>query len=150
MGYPGYYLADSSPTEIVTFPVAERPGSSLRGKLGPFAKEHTDLSFETEEGVLWIYPQIRRRVFDLIFRVTEYELAIFETLHLAVDGQRIAFYYMPDVDELSPLVSYLVRKEKDFMPQQIDTPTYISNVIVPMYDYHLIMREESDAAQLLL
>ncbi len=149
MGYPGYYLAHSSPIEIVTFPVAERPGSSLRGKLGPFAKEHTDLSFETEEGVLWIYPQIRRRVWDLTFRVDEYDLAIFETLHLAADGQRIAFYFVPDVTN-SPIESYLVRKEKDFQPQAIDTPTYISGVNVQIYDYHLIMREESDAAQLLI
>lgn len=148
MGYPGYYLADASPIEIVTFPVGERPGSSLRGKLGPLAREHTDLSFETEEGVLWIYPQVRRRIWDLIFRVNEYQLETFETLHLAVDGQRIAFYFMPDVD-LSPSSAYLVRKEKDFNPQQIDTPTHISNVIVPYYDYHLILREESEAAQIL-
>lgn len=148
MANPGYSLADSSPPEIVEFPVAERPGSSLRGKLGPTAREHTNLEFETEEGVLWIYPQIRRRIFRLIFRVNEYDLEIFETLHQAVDGNRIAFYYYPDV-EASPLTSFLVRKARDFDPQQIDTPTYISNVIVPIYDYVLEMREESEAAQLL-
>ena len=148
MGYPGYSLADSSPVEIITFPKGERPGSSLRGKLGPLAREHTDLEFETEEGVLWLYPQVRRRIWDLVFRVTEYELEIFETLHQAVDGQRIVFYFYPDVDA-SPLISYPVRKEKDFKPQQIDTPTVINDIIVPVYDYHLIMREESAAAQIL-
>lgn len=151
MAYPGYYLADSSPIEIVTFPKAESASASSmpRGKFGPIAREHTDLSFETEEGVLWTYPQVRRRIWRLTFRITEYELEIFETLHQAVDGQRIAFYFMPDVDEESPIVSYLVRKEKDFQPQQTGTPHWDGTDIVPMYDYTLELREESEAAQIL-
>lgn len=151
MGYPGYYLADTSPIEVVTFPVAERPGSSPIGRTrtgAVLAREHTDLVHETDEGVLWVYPQVRRRRWRLIFRVSEDDLEIFETLHVAVDGQRIAFYFVPDVDA-SPFVSYLVRKVPDFDPQQIDTPKTELGEIIPMYDYVLEMREESEAAQIL-
>lgn len=150
MGYPGYFLADSSPVEIVTFPRADHYASSStpRGRLGPIAREHTDLDFETEEGVHWIYPQIRRRVWFLTFKVSEYELEIFETLHQAVDGQRVAFYFMPDVDDSSPMISFLVRKEKDFLPRKVDTQWDGTN-IVGWYEYTLELREESEAAQIL-
>jgi hypothetical protein len=130
--------------------MAERPGSSPEGRrAGPISREHTDLVHETEEGVLWIYPQVRRRVWDLTFRLTtEAHLNFFETLHLAVDGQAEAFYFIPDVDE-SPMQEYLVRKEKDFMPAATDSPTVLAGIIIPVFDYHLVMREESAAALIL-
>lgn len=146
MAYPGYYLANASPISVTSFGVGERPGSTLRGKISTVAQEHTDLVFETEEGVLWVYPQVRRGIWRLVFRVTELQLAVFQTLHTLVDGQRIPFYFVPDTAD--PNTVYLVRKEKDFNPQQIDIPTYIGGVIVPIYDYVLEMREESAAAQL--
>lgn len=148
-GYPGYYLIDTSPIEVVTFPKAERPGSTPMGRgSAPIAREHTDLVHETEEGVLWVYPQVRRRRWRLTFRVSEPELEIFETLHLAVDGQVTPFYFIPDVDA-SPMTAYLVRKSRDFDPAQLDTVHWDGTDNVPYYDYVLEMREESEAAQIL-
>jgi len=147
----GYYLTTDSPPNIVEFPHAERAASSPLGRrAGAISREHTDIEHETEEGVIWNYPQIRRRVWDLTFRITtEDDLEFFEDLHLAVDGRSSAFYFIPDVDE-SPMQEYLVRKDKDFLPMGLDTPTFIGGVIVGIYDYHLILKEESEAAQVLL
>ncbi len=148
-GYPGYYLIDTSPIEIVTFPKAERPGSTPIGRgSSPTARERTDLVHETEEGVLWVYPQVRRRRWRLVFRVSEPQLEIFETLDLAVDGEVSPFYFLPDVD-VSPLTAYLVRKVKDFDVTNLDTVHYDGTDNIPYYDYVLEMREESEAAQIL-
>lgn len=118
-------------------------------RAGPIGREHTDIRHETEEGVLWIYPQVRRRVWDLTFRLTtEDELNFFETLHLAVDGEAQPFYFIPDVDE-SPMQEYLVRKEKDFLPSGIEFARVISGNNIAAFDYHLILKEESEAAYIL-
>lgn len=146
----GYYLTTDSPINIREFPIAERPGSSPLGRrAGPISRENTDLVHETEEGLLWVYEQSTRKTWELTYRcTTEAQLEFFETLHDTVDGQRNAFYFIPDVDE-SPMQTYLVRKEKDFQPQGISTPTVSSGTIIGIYDYTLRLREESTAAQIL-
>lgn len=151
MGFPAYYLVADSPPNPLEFPVAERPGSSPEGRrAGAIAREHTDIEHETEEGVIWNYAQIRRRVWSLTLRcTTEAHLDFFETLHLAVDGRTHPFYFIPDVDE-SPQQVYLVRKDKDFLPPGVPTPTvHADGYLVAVFDYVLNMREESAAAYIL-
>ncbi len=129
----GYYLTD--PGSLVTFPRADRPGSVTR------TKEDTDIIHETEEGILWVYPQIRRGIWELNFRVDEEDLDVFETLHDAVNGIETQFYYVPDVDNVS--TAYLVRKEQGFAPKEVDQQSADG---VVYYDYTLKLRGESAAA----
>lgn len=150
MGNPAYYLTTDSPPNPTEFPIAERhsTGTPIGRGAGAIAREHTDLVHETEEGVLWVYPQARRRTWNLTFRLsTAAHLAFFETLHNAVDGQANAFYFIPDIDE-SPMQEYLVRKDKDFMPTMIDAGV-LSGSLVGVFDYVINLREESAAAQIL-
>jgi len=145
MGNPGYSLAASSPVEIVEFPKSVRSDSSLLGKNGgPIERERTDNVFETEEGVKWIRAKIRRRKWTLHFRVTISELEIFEALDLSVDGQRVAFYFYPDVDNSAE--AYLVRKDKDF---KVPAHDQLAKGMVRIFDYVLELIEESEAAQIL-
>lgn len=146
----GYALLDASPVVIVEFPKGERFESTPneRAVAGLTARRRTGLVHETEEGVYWVFRQANRRRWRLVYRVTETELAIFQVLDDAVDGDAEAFYFYPDVDA-SPLTSYLVRKVPDFDPPSIGTPTVVSGDIVMMYDYVLEMTEESEAGQIL-
>lgn len=151
MGKAAYYLLTDSPPNYREFPLGERFESTPQGRrAGVIAREHTDLVHETEEGVIWNYPQVRRRIWELTYRCyTEAQLDFFETLHLNVDGNSDAFYFIPDVDE-SPLQEYLVRKEKDFIPPSIGMPTIDSlGRIVGVYDYVFRIKEESAAAVIL-
>src|SRR6266571_4832453 len=106
MGLPGYYITD--PSALVAFPVSFG-FDSLKGH------EEGDLAFETERGKRWVYKQFTRRTLKLQFRLTDSQLAIFETLHQAVQGQAIPFYFVPDVNA-SPLDALYVRKEQNFTP----------------------------------
>lgn len=137
MPLAGYYLAGPGP--IVAFPRAVRFGGAPRDR------EENDLALDTEYGVLWVYKQSRRRAYRLPFRVTAVELAIFETLHNAVEGQRTPFYYMPDIT--APIGSAIfVRKEAHFQPREVEQPAVIDGVEVEVYDYDLILREEIAAS----
>lgn len=146
----GYYLQDESPITITDFPKGERFESTPneRAVSGMTARRRTGLVHETEEGAFWVFRQSNRRRWRLVYRVNETDLAIFQTLDDAVDGDADAFYFVPDVDA-SPIVSYLVRKTSDFDPPSIGTPQLVSGVIVMMYDYVLELLEESAAGQIL-
>lgn len=76
-------------------------------------------------------------------------MEVFMDLDDAVNGDESAFYFYPNVDNGSPPVSYLVRKQADFDPPSIGTPTNVNGTIVQMYDYVLELTEESTAGQIL-
>lgn len=135
----GYYLSD--PDDLVTLPPA-LPDSDLYGY-----QEH-DLAHETEHGVKWVYKQSRHRIRRLVFQLTVAQLAILETLHLAVEGQRTAFYFVPDV--VSPLTVILVKKEQDFRPKAQRQLVIVNGVRTQLYDYVLELTEEVTAASVTL
>ncbi len=132
MGRPGYYTLDDP--SIVEFPRAERIGSNL------INRQRTDLIFETEEGVIWPYPQIRRRMFWLNFRVNESQLEVWDALDLLVDGLQEPFYFVPDTD--APGTAILVRKEQNFEPKQLDERGVWDGVEMAVFDYAWLLKEE--------
>lgn len=128
----GYYLTTVS--GLVSFPVARRYGGEGNHV------ERTDLVHETDRGRRWVYAQFDRRIFNLTFRVTEAQLATFTTLDTAVDGQRTAFYFVPDVTV--PGTAIYVRKEKDFKPRELEGKASSAGVATKMFDYMLQLTEE--------
>lgn len=133
----GYYVTVSSPVVVIALPNA-RPDSDLYGD-----QEH-DLAHETEHGLKWVYKQSSRRVRRLSFLLTVAQLAILQTLHDAVDGQRTAFYFVPDTD--SPHTVILVRKEQDFRPRAHRELALVNGAPTQLYDYVLELTEEPTAA----
>jgi hypothetical protein len=133
MNFPGYYLTD--PDALVVLPVAERYGSLI-------GIEENDIAFETERGVRYVYKQFKRKVRRMTFRMTEAQLAAFETLHNAVEGQLTPFYFVPDTDNAA--VVLYVRKEPSFLPKELDEPAVVDGVVTTMYDYTLELTAEVD------
>jgi len=140
MGLRGYYLAD--PGTLVTFPVAERYGST------PIARSEADIVYETNKGKRWVYKQFTRRVWKLVFRMTAQELGFFLDLHEAVEGQAQTFYFVEDVDTFDSVDdAFLVRKEPDFMPVELPDPAIVNGVQTAIYDYTLELTTEPTDAE---
>lgn len=135
----GYYLSD--PDDLVTLPGA-LPDSDLYGY------QERDLVHETEHGLKWVYKQSRARIRRLNFQLTVSQLAILETLHNAVEGQRVVFYFVPDV--ASPFTVILVRKEQDFRPRAHRQLVLVNSVRTQLYDYTLELTEEITAASVII
>lgn len=137
MDLSAYYL--TAPPNIV-FPVGDRAGSS------PLDIERTDIEQVTERGKRWIYDQFKRRTWALTYRVTLAQLAFFRTLDAAADGQRVTFYFVPDV--VTDATAVLVRKEKDFKPKEVDSVVADGNGSdTLLYDYTLLLTEEPTGAE---
>lgn len=141
----GYYLA--SPTFLIDFPVGERFGSLVDGRL------EGDLIHETERGKRWVYKQFTRRTWRLNFRVSETDLQFFRTLHDAVGGSETAFYFVEDVTTFTTAgdsigLDVLVRKEQHFDPHELTDPGVVLGVEMPFYDYTLELTEEPTDAEI--
>lgn len=146
----GYWLVGETSADVREFLTGERPGSSPQGRRGQaLSKMRTRISLVTEEGVEWNYLQYEGRVWNLVYRMTEdAHLQFFHDLDDAVHGDIEAFYFCPDLSE-SPLQVYLVRKDKDFLPQGLETPVWDGTNIIWAGDYVLPLREVSAAAYIL-
>ena len=119
MSLPQYALVDASPLALVTLPMSPRFGMSK-------ATKDTDVARETHGGVKSAVALFRQEVWTMTFRVNETQLAAFETLHSAVDGQLTPFYFYWNSD------SIYGRKEAGFAPVQLTIPSD-----PPLYDYTL-------------
>ena len=133
MNLPGWYISD--PDDIELLPVAERYGVTL-------GYEEEDILHETERGKKWVYKLFRRRVRKITFRFTEAQYPAFEALHLAVEGQLTPFWYVADSDD--PSSAIFVRKEKDFLPKELDEPASDNGTTTAVYEYELILTGEVD------
>ncbi len=109
--------------------------------------ERGELSYETDRGKHWNYVQYTRKIPRLDFRVTLAQLAIFQTLDTAVNGDEIAFYYVPNV--AVPTTAIYVRKEKGFAPKEYGGGVSVSGSITQLYDYSLQLTQEPTAAEIL-
>lgn len=144
MGAPGYYLltlgADGEPeyysdgTPVVSSSLVELPINSRIGV--EYGTERADILMETERGRRWIYPQFTRYRRAMIFRLTLAQLAAFETLDLAVGGQRDPFIFVIDTD-VSPTEHIYCRKESSFIVRQLENVAHGAVV-----DYQMVITEE--------
>jgi len=133
MGNTAYSLNGST---WVALPVGPRWG-------GSYDQEQQDLELITERGVRWLRRQYSRDKWVLTFRVTESQLAAFQALHDAVDGQLTPFYFSLDYTA-SPLESVYVRKEAGFHPGQLQ-----DEIDPPVYDYQMTLTGEIDPVTVL-
>lgn len=134
MGRPGYYITD--PNSIVEFPVAPRPDAVFDDREG------IDIHLQAERGKLFNYKQGEFGKYAIPFRVNDTDLAVFRTLHDAVDGRTTPFFYVPDVDA-SPLNAVEVRKERDFKKRPVMF-RWENGTRVRYWDYTLELTEEID------
>lgn len=136
----GYYLEGASPLVVIAFPVARRMGAD------DAHIERGNLKHTTERGREWIYGQFERVIYRLTFRLTAAQLAIFATLDAAVEGERVPFYFVPDIAG-SPLAPIYVRKERDFRPQEMPLKV---NAGEQFFEYVLELRQEPQGVEVAL
>jgi hypothetical protein len=136
VGNAAYSLDGAS---LIDLPVAERYGAII-------GQQDEDLVLETEKGVRWVYKQFTRTYRKVKFRVTATELEAFFDLHVAVGGQETPFYYYPDTD--NPGVRFFVRKDKDFMPQELESPVNVDGEIMAVFDYEMTLTGEVEVAEI--
>lgn len=145
----GYFLIGETIADVREFPTAERIGSSPQGRRGaPISKVREIIRLTTEEGVEWDYHQYSGPAWRLVYRLhTPALLQFFADLDDNVNGID-KFYFCPDLSE-SPMQVYLVKKDKDFLPEPAGMATTSDGYIVNIYDYVLNMKEVSAAAYIL-
>lgn len=132
MAAPGYYIVD--PGGLITLP---RPP---RWESEDVATQEADIAMETNRLKRYVYKLGKRSTPSYIFRVPEDELAAFETLHDAVQGQLTPFYYVLNTGT-SPWSVLYCRKEKDFMPKKFG-PGMFAGRLQSWYDYTLALSQE--------
>lgn len=132
-----YYLADSSPLTVQTFPVSEQIDSAAP------TREGLEISLQAPRGRRFIYRQGVRRHWDLKFVLTPEQLQFFEDLDTLVAGASVVFYFIEDVDA-SPWSIYPVRKETDFKPQPKNQLGMVGGIASRIYEYTLQLSEEID------
>jgi len=107
MGRPGYRLLNSSPTDVIEFPVGPDPDSNL------LAKQDKDIHLETGPGVKWDYKLSSRRTPSYVFTAPASLMQVFSDHHDNVRGSVDPFYFIFDV-EASPSDALLCKKTDDF------------------------------------
>lgn len=126
------YSLNVSPLVFTTLPVSPRHGGPLKNT------DEKNIEHETIRGVTAaVYRLSKRGVWTLVFRMTETQLAAFETMHTAVNGRVNAFYF-----KLGS-VTLFCRKEAGFKPVMVSTPR-----VIPIWEYTLILTEEITAASI--
>ena len=153
MANPGYRLVDVDSTgepiydsaggvtpegAMVVLPVAERWGATI-------GWEESDLAYESERGRSWIYKQFSKRIRRVSFRFSAADWDAFEALHVAVGGQDTPFFYYPD--SAVTAVYLFCRKEKDFLPRELDQEGYFDGVKMAVFDYNMDLREEPASSE---
>ena len=146
MGNPGYYLIeldengepvyDEDGEPVIAGDLVELP---VQCRLGvEYGYEAENLTLTTERGRRWVYPQYEREVRRMTFRLKNdgVQLLAFYNLHIAVNGQRDPFIWIPDVDE-SPLYRLFCRKEANLMVEQLTNVAHGAIV-----DYRMTLTEE--------
>jgi len=143
-GVPGYMLvilgADGEPTYdvngnpvgtgvIVDLPIIQRIGVE-------YGTERYNETLETERGRRWVVTKFERQVRRMRFRITLAQLVGFETLDLAVGGDRDPFFFIVDTDE-SPTERIFCRKESGFIVRQVEQVMHGAYV-----DYEMSISEE--------
>lgn len=140
MGFPGYYLND--PSDVVEFPVDARWGSDDEG----VRIERRHITHTTDGGRRWTYDQFQRAIFDCRFRVHTNDLQPFIDLDTLVNGDETAFYFLPDVDDIS-IAFYVKMTDANFSPAPMDTPGTQDGTTDSMWDVTLRMSEEPNGIE---
>ena len=138
MGLPAYY-AETAPSGLVTLPVSWDPISN------PYAVTREEIELVTGRGITFEYELYTRRTPTFVFTVATSQLAEFRAMHDAVVGS--AFFFIPDIDSMSPGGTLHVRKEKDFLPEPIGV-FLLDGVAEQFFTYKLMLREEITAADI--
>lgn len=132
MGLPGYYI--DVPGNLVTLPVAPRWGDPVNGA------EVLDILLETGGGKRHSYQQATRAIRSFAFRFSRADKADFLTLHRAVTGRSIPFFFVPDTDDMTTFL--FCRKEKDFRPREVPSEAVIAGSVTSLFDYVLELTAE--------
>lgn len=154
-----YYFVNTGDTPI-RFPLAERYGGGTRDLI-----ENDDVHVR-DSGRITAHKRSTRRRWRFPYRMTPTNRAFFETMHKATDGSVRPFYFLEDLDELRPTVvedyqgaglhgeivnpynavdyprRFLVRKQSNFEPKELDTPASVDGVMLPFEDYMLELVQE--------
>lgn len=133
MASTAYYSLNTSPLVYVQLPVSPRHGGSMKPGTVETNIEHTTIRGVTAG----LYRLSNRDVWTMVFRMTETQLAAFQTMHNAVDGRKTPFYF-----KLGSAVLFC-RKEAGFAPVMQTTPR-----VIPIWEYTLTLTAEITAASI--
>lgn len=137
-GNPGWYIDEGD--AITELPRAERWGGlAVRPEAGT-GIDNANLFEETPLGQDWGRPRFKRLKASITFHCTPEQLEAFEDLDAAVDGSRLAFWYVPDVDEST---AYYVRKQDDFLPKEL-APVLVDGELVALSEITLELTGEAE------
>ncbi len=141
MGLPAYY-SETAPSGIVPLPVSWDPLSN------PYAKTREQIQLKTERGVTYEYELFTQASPTFIFTVSASQLAEFETMYDTVVGN--PFFFIPDMDEGSPLGNPLHVRIKDpagFLPEPLGV--FLNEGVAEQYfKYELKLIAEIVAAEI--
>lgn len=139
-GNPGWFVNEGD--SIIELPRAENFGGlAIRAESG-VSLEDNNLREETALGQTWGRARFRRIKATITFRCTEEQLEALEELDSTVDGSRLAFFFVPDVEV--PSVSYQVRKEDSFLPKESADLIMIDGEPAPLWDYEMTLTGEAE------